>query len=106
MGLNSSARDPVERIVTLPEAQISSGGLAESINAEFDAHRDELLRDELLSAKVRANANRHVDLYAAGATADILASGGDLSTIADLISRSFVSGLVTGLAIGVLSSGS
>jgi hypothetical protein len=91
----------MDRVVTLLQAQVAKGAVAESLQTEINSVREALRGQSLVHEMVDLNTSRYVDVAVADATREILSSGGELTTIGEVMGRSFSIGLANGIAIGI-----
>lgn len=95
--------DRTDQIITLLQALVSSGGIAAEMQGRVATIQHTLASDAAVSAQMEANSNEFVNEALAGMATDILASGGDLTTIGDVINEAYAIGLLAGLAVGAAS---
>lgn len=94
--------DPLlDHVATLLQAQVAKGAVAQSFQTEISTVRQTLRSQAAILEMIDLNASRFVELSVAEATREILSSGGELTTIGEVMGRSFSIGLANGIAIGI-----
>lgn len=96
--------DRIERVITLLQAIVSTGDVADAMRRQIASAGVPLTSNSAFIAQVPSNIDRFIDGAVADATARILSSGGDLTTVGHVIGGAYLACLTSGLAVGMAAS--